>query len=72
MKKQFDINYKSLMEKIDHFMKSPEYKTYRQNIHIKLFMFPLKKFFGSEKQLQYKMFADLIDEFKKTEDYRLA
>ncbi len=22
---------------------------------------PLKKFFGSEKQLQYKMFADLID-----------
>lgn len=72
MKKQFDINYKSLMEKIDHFMKSPEYKTYRQNIHIKLFKFPLKKFFGSEKPLQYKMFADLIDKFKKTEDYRLA
>ena len=72
MKKQFDINYKSLMEKIDHFMKSPEYKTYRQNIHIKPFKFPLKKFFGSEKQLQYKMFSDLIDEFKKTDDYQLA
>ena len=72
MKKQFDINYKSLMEKIDHFMKSPEYKSYRRKINIKPFKFPLKKFFGSEKQLQYKMFADLIDEFKKTEDYRLA
>lgn len=72
MKKQFDINYKSLMEKIDHFMKSPEYKSYRRKIYIKPFKFPLKKFFGSEKQLQYKMFADLIDEFKKTDDYRLA
>ena len=72
MKKQFDINYKSLMEKIDHFMKSPEYKSYRRKIYIKPFKFPLKKFFGSEKQLQYKMFSDLIDEFKKTEDYRLA
>lgn len=72
MKKQFDINYKSLMEKIDHFMKSPEYKSYRRKIHIKPFKFPLKKFFGSEKQLQYKMFSDLIDEFKKTDDYRLA
>ena len=72
MKKQFDINYKSLMEKIDHFMKSPEYKSYKRQIHIKPFKFPLKKFFGSEKQLQYKMFADLIDEFKKTDDYRLA
>lgn len=72
MKKQFDINYKSLMEKIDHFMKSPEYKLYKRKIHIKPFKFPLKKFFGSEKPLQYKMFADLIDEFKKTDDYRLA
>ena len=72
MKKQFDINYKSLMEKIEHFMKSPEYKSYKRKIHIKPFKFPLKKFFGSEKQLQYKMFSDLIDEFKKTEDYRLA
>ena len=72
MKKQFDINYKSLMEKIDHFMKSPEYKSYRRKIHIKPFKFPLKKFFGSEKPLQYKMFSDLIDEFKKTDDYRLA
>lgn len=72
MKKQFDINYKSLMEKIDHFMKSPEYKSYRRKIHIKPFKFPLKKFFGSEKQLQYKMFSDLIEEFKKTDEYRLA
>jgi hypothetical protein len=72
MKKQFDINYKSLMEKIDHFMKSPEYKSYRRKIHIKPFKFPFKKFFGSEKPLQYKMFANLIDEFKKTDDYRLA
>ncbi len=72
MKKQFDINYKSLMEKIDHFMKSPEYKLYKREIHIKPFKFPLKKFFGSEKPLQYKMFSDLIDEFKKTDDYRLA
>lgn len=72
MKKQFDINYKSLMEKIDHFMKSPEYKTYRRKIHIKPFKFPLKKFFGSEKPLQYKMFADLIEEFKKTDDYQHA
>lgn len=72
MKKQFDINYKSLMEKIDHFMKTPEYKSYKRKIHIKPFKFPLKKFFGSEKPLQYKMFANLIDEFKKTEDYRLA
>jgi hypothetical protein len=72
MKKQFDINYKSLMEKIDHFMKSSEYKSYRRNIHIKPFKFPLKKFFGSEKPLQYKMFADLIDEFKKTDDYQHA
>ena len=69
MKKQFDINYKSLMEKIDNFMKSPEYKSYRRKLHIKPFKFPLKKFFGSEKQLQYKMFSDLIEEFKKTEDY---
>jgi hypothetical protein len=60
------------MEKIDHFMKSPEYKSYRRKIHIKTFKFPLKKFFGSEKPLQYKMFSDLIDEFKKTDDYRLA
>lgn len=72
MKKQFDINYKSLMEKIDNFMKSPEYKSYRLKIHIKQFKFPLKKFFSSEKPLQYKMFSDLIDEFKKTDDYRLA
>ena len=72
MKKQFDINYKSLMEKIDNFMKTPEYRTYRRKIHIKPFKVPLKKFFGSEKQLQYKMFTDLIDEFKKTDDYQLA
>jgi hypothetical protein len=39
MKKQFDINYKSLMEKIDHFMKSPEYKSYQRKIHIKPFKF---------------------------------
>ena len=72
MKKQFEINYNSLMEKIDNFMKTSEYRTYRRKIHIKPFKFPLKKFFGSEKQLQYKMFADLIDEFKKSEDYKLA
>jgi hypothetical protein len=72
MKNQFDINYKSLMEKIDHFMKSPEYKIYQRNIHIKPFKFPLKKFFGSEKKLQYKMFADLIEKFKKSEDYKSA
>ena len=60
------------MEKIDNFMKSPEYKSYRRKIDIKPFKFPLKKFFGSEKQLQYKMFTDLIEEFKKTDDYRLA
>ena len=72
MKKQFDINYKSLTEKIDHFMKSPEYKSYQRNIHIKPFKIPLKKIFGSEKPLQYNMFADLIDEFKKSDDYRLA
>jgi hypothetical protein len=72
MKKQFDINYKSLMEKIDNFIKSPEYKSYKRKIHIKPFKFPLKKFFGSEKPLQYKMFADLIEEFKKSEDYKSA
>ena len=72
MKKQFEINYNSLIEKINNFMKTSEYRTYRRKIHIKPFKFPLKKFFGSEKQLQYKMFSDLIDEFKKTEDYKLA
>ena len=69
MKKIFDINYNSIMEKIDNFTKTNEYNNVKKQIKIVPFKFPLKKSFGIDKQLQYKYFSQLLEEFKLSKEY---
>ena len=67
MHKQFDLLFSSFLEKIHRFQKTPEYrKFYSYCIKtIKPFKFPLKQYFGKTKQIQYKCFHNLLEEFTK-------
>lgn len=64
MHKQFILQYNSLMEKLNKFYKTAEYKKFIKSLRIKKFKFPLKEYFGTEKPLTYQMFKNILDQFE--------
>ena len=63
-KKVFRIQYNGLLDKLNKFYKTDEYKKFVKSIKIKPFKYPMKEYFGNDKPLQYKLFKRLIDEFE--------
>jgi len=64
-RKQFDIEYRNLMQKLDHFYKSDEYKKFLKTLKVTRFRFPMKEYFGENRPLQYQLFKSLVDTFEK-------
>lgn len=67
MQKQFDLQFSSFIQKIHKFQQTQEYKKFHSYCikTIKPFKFPLKQYFGKTKQIQYKCFHNLLEEFTK-------
>jgi len=65
-KKVFRIEFKALIDKLNIFFKTEEYKKFKKSIKIKKFKFPMKEYFGPEKPLQYQFFKKLVDEFENS------
>ena len=64
MHKQFMLQYNSLMEKLDKFYNTTSYKNFTKTLKIKKFVFPLKEYFGPEKQYTYQFFKKMVDDFE--------
>lgn len=64
MHKQFMLQYNSLMEKLDKFYKTANYKNFTKTLKIKKFVFPLKEYFGPDKPYTYNFFKKMLDDFE--------
>jgi len=64
MHKQFMLQYNSLMEKLDKFYKTANYKNFTKTLKIKKFVFPLKEYFGPDKPFTYNFFKKMVDDFE--------
>jgi len=67
MRKQFDLQFNSFLQKIHKFQKTNEYKKFHNHCikTIQPFKFPLKQYFGKNAQIQYKCFLNLLQEFEQ-------
>jgi len=63
-KKQFKLEYNSLMDKLNKFFKTDEYKEFQDSLVVKQFKFPMKEYFGESKPITYNCFKTLVDEFE--------
>lgn len=60
---EFLQNYESLIQKLNNFYKSTEYKNFIKTLKIRKFKFPIKEHFGENKPITYQIFKKIIDEF---------
>lgn len=61
----FMKEYSNLLEKLDNFYKTNEFRKFQKGLKIRDFRFPMKEYFGNDKPLQYQLFKNLVDEFEK-------
>lgn len=64
-RKEFKLEFDSLMEKLHKYYKTEEYKKFQKGLVIKSFRFPMKEYFGKTKPIQYECFKTLVDKFEE-------
>jgi len=67
IKKEFDLEFNSFLDKLHNIQKMAEYNKFHTNCikTVAPYVFPMKKYFGKDKNIQYKCFNHLIQEFEK-------
>ena len=67
MKKEFDLLYNAFLDKIKSIQKTAEYKKFHADCMktVAPYVFPMKKYFGKDRNIQYDCFNHLIQDFEK-------
>lgn len=67
MEKDFDLLFNSFLNKIKNMQKTAEYKKFHADCMktVAPYVFPIKKYFGNDRNIQYECFNHLIQDFEK-------
>ena len=67
MKKEFDLLFNAFLDKLHNMQKTAEYKKYHADCMktVAPYVFPMKKYFGKDRNIQYKCFNKLVQDFEK-------
>ena len=66
IEKEFDLLFNAFLEKIKSMQKTAEYKKFHAECMktVAPYVFPMKKYFGKDKNIQYECFNQLVQEFE--------
>jgi hypothetical protein len=67
MEKEFDLLFNAFLDKIKSIQKTAEYKKFHAECMktVAPYVFPMKKYFGKDRNIQYECFNQLVEEFEK-------
>ena len=67
IKKEFDLLFNAFLEKIKSIQKTAEYKKFHADCMktVAPYVFPMKKYFGKNRNIQYECFNKLVQDFEK-------
>jgi len=67
IEKEFDLSFKVFLDKLQNMQKTAEYKKFHTDCMktIAPYVFPIKQYFGKDKNIQYECFNHLVQEFEK-------
>jgi len=67
IEKEFDLLFTAFLDKIKSMQKTAEYKKFHADCMktIAPYVFPIKKYFGKDRNIQYECFNQLVEEFEK-------
>jgi hypothetical protein len=67
MEKEFDLLFNAFLDKLHNFQKTAEYKKFHADCMktVAPYVFPMKKYFGKDRNIQYECFNQLIEKFEK-------
>ena len=65
IEKEFDLLFNAFLDKIKSIQKTAEYKKFHADCMktVVPYVFPMKKYFGKDRNIQYNCFNKLIEEF---------
>ena len=65
MEKEFDLLFNAFLDKLHNIQKTAEYKKFHADCMktVVPYVFPMKKYFGKDRNIQYNCFNKLIEEF---------
>jgi hypothetical protein len=73
IEKEFDLVFNSFLDKIKSIQKTTEYKKFHADCikSVAPYVFPMKKYFGKDRNIQYECFNKLVQDFEKEwEEYK--
>jgi hypothetical protein len=67
IEKEFDLVFNSFLDKIKSIQKTTEYKKFHADCMktVEPYVFPMKKYFGKDRNIQYECFNKLVQDFEK-------
>ena len=67
IEKEIDLLFNAFLDKIKSIQKMAEYKKFHAECmkSVAPYVFPMKKYFGNDKNIQYECFNQLVNEFEK-------
>jgi len=67
IEKEFDLLFNAFLDKIKSIQKTAEYKKFHADCMktVAPYVFPMKKYFGNDRNIQYECFNQLVEEFEK-------
>jgi hypothetical protein len=67
IEKEFDLLFNAFLDKIKSIQKTVEYKKFHAECMntVAPYVFPMKKYFGNDRNIQYECFNQLVEEFEK-------
>ena len=67
IEKEFDLLFNAFLDKIKSIQKTTEYKKFHADCMktVAPYVFPMKKYFGNDRNIQYECFNQLVEEFEK-------
>jgi len=66
IEKEFDLLFNAFLDKLDNMQKTAEYKKFYMDCMktVTPYVFPIKKYFGKDRNIQYECFNQLVQEFE--------
>jgi len=67
IEKEFDLLFNAFLDKLHNMQKTAEYKKFHADCMntVAPYVFPIKKYFGKDRNIQYECFNKLVQEFEK-------
>jgi hypothetical protein len=67
IEKEFDLLFNAFLDKIKSIQKTEGYKKFHDDCMktVAPYVFPMKKYFGNDKNIQYECFNNLVQDFEK-------